>query len=186
MPTHIVSSWEYISSKGVLIGDDIKSQLWGSILNRYINKIFNIRENIEIDRMYQINYAWNTDFLNLMYRWESKHTSKKNAVSNFKNYVWNISINVSYVENMKDRKTCKIQYEWRNFWGAPFSIQVEMQVEDSPNFAWSMVDAIRYAQTALDNKQFWVLKNVSSLYMKTPPYNIDEELSLIEINNFIF
>ena len=186
MPTKLISSWRYGAKENVLIWDDIKSQIGWSILNRYINKIFNIRNNIVLDKMYQINYAWNTDFLNLMYRGESKHKSKKNAVSNFDKFECDTSINVSYVENMKDRKTCKIKYEWKNFWGAPFTINVEMEVEDSPNFAGSMVDVIRYAQWALDKKEYWILENVSALYMKTPPRNIDEEVAISNIAKFIF
>lgn len=186
MPSKIINSWQYISKKSVLVWDDIKSQLWWSILNRYINKIFNIRDNLFLDKMYQINYAWNTDFLNLMYRGESKHKSKKNAVSNFDNIHVPTSINVSYVENMWDRKTCKINYEWRNFWNAPFNIKVEMEVEDSPNFAWSMLDVVRYVKKSLDLENYWILENISALYMKTPPKPIDEELALKNINNFIF
>ncbi len=186
MPANIINSGLYKNPTSVLVWDDIKSQLWGSILNRYINKIFNVRDNLFVDKMYHINYAGNTDFLNLMYRWESKHKSKANAVSNFETMQVIPSINVSYVENMWDRKTCKIQYEWRNFWDAPFNIKVEMEVEDSPNFAGSMIDVIRYAKKALDLKQYGILKNISALYMKTPPVKIDEELVIQKIKNLEF
>lgn len=186
MPSNIINSWLYNNKSSLLVWDDIKSQLWGSILNRYINKIFNIRNNLFIEKMYQINYAWNTDFLNLMYRWESKHKSKKNAVSNFQSFQVDTSINVSYVENMWDRKTCKIYYEWKNFWNAPFNIKVELEVEDSPNFAGSMLDVVRFLQKAKDEWKTWILENVSALYMKTPPKDIEEELAFYEINKLNF
>ncbi|MBS9776455.1 MAG: hypothetical protein KGV57_05165 [Fusobacterium sp.] len=61
-----------------------------------------------------------------------------------------------------------------------------MEVEDSPNFAGSMIDVIRYAKKALDLKQYGILKNISALYMKTPPVKIDEELVIQKIKNLEF
>ena len=57
-----------------VIGDDWKSQLGATIVHRALAKLFEDR-GIKITKSYQLNYAGNTDFINLVMRGETKHVT---------------------------------------------------------------------------------------------------------------
>ncbi len=65
-----------------LIGDDIKSQIGATILHRTLARLFDTRGAV-IDRMYQLNFGGNTDFLNMQekQRLTMKRISKTRAVT---------------------------------------------------------------------------------------------------------
>lgn len=167
-----------------LIGDDVKSQFGGTIVHRALVKLMAHR-GIHIDKTYQLNYAGNTDFGNLMVRGASKHRSKKAAVEWLVPYDLNMSVNVSFIENMGDRKTAVWHVEACNFAGAPLHFEAKMEVEDSPNFAGVMVDMIRYCRIALDRGTSGVLTSASAFLCKQSPTQIDDELAMRYLTEFV-
>ena len=50
-----------------IIGDDIKSQVGSTIIHRVLTRLFRDR-GVRLDRTYQLNFAGNTDFLNMLER----------------------------------------------------------------------------------------------------------------------
>lgn len=63
-----------------ILGDDWKSQIGATIIHRALAKLFEDR-GIKITKSYQLNYAGNTDFINLVMRGETKHVTKHDAVA---------------------------------------------------------------------------------------------------------
>jgi len=161
-----------------IIGDDYKSQLGGTILNR---DLFNlcIQRGIKIKKAYQLNYGGNTDFWNLT-DWErgkTKHASKKRGVSPTMKYEIPLSVNVSHLEVLNDEKICRIEIWGENFGGTSIKLEAKLHVVDSPNSAGVMVDGIRCCKLALDRGIGGVLESASSYLMKSSPvqYSSDEE-----------
>ena len=167
-----------------LIGDDVKSQFGGTIFHRALVKLM-VERGVHIDKTYQLNYAGNTDFANLMLRGATKHRAKKAAVEFLVPYDPNMSVNVSFIENMGDRKTALWHVEGCNFGGAPLRFDAKMEVEDSPNFAGVMVDMIRYSRIALDRGTSGVLTSASAFLCKHPPTQIDDELAVRYLAEFV-
>jgi myo-inositol-1-phosphate synthase len=58
--------------------------------------------------------------------------------------------------------------EGRKFGDVPLTIDLRLSVEDSPNSAGIMVDAIRCCKVALDRKVSGVLISPSAYFMKHP------------------
>src|SRR5262249_433266 len=85
IPVFIVSNKEWADGflkNGIpVIGDDVKSQLGATIVDRTIMKLFQER-GIKVERTYQLNTGGNTDFLNMLNRsrLKSKKISKTEAV----------------------------------------------------------------------------------------------------------
>jgi myo-inositol-1-phosphate synthase len=173
-----------------IVGDDIKSQVGATITHRALARLFADR-GVRIDRTYQLNFGGNTDFLNMLERerLESKKISKTNAVTSQIDYpvdADNVHVGPSdYVPWLKDRKWAHIRMEGTTFGDVPLNIELKLEVWDSPNSAGVVIDAVRCAKLALDNKIGGALLGPSAYFMKSPPvqYHDDEAHDMVE--NFI-
>ena len=163
-----------------IIGDDIKSQVGATITHRVLTRLFADR-GVKIERMYQLNFGGNTDFLNMLERerLESKKISKTQAVTSQLDYSLgedNIHVGPSdYVPWLEDRKWCYIRMEGRTFGDVPINMELKLEVWDSPNSAGVVVDAIRCVKLALDRGVSGALKAPSAYFMKSPPVQYTDE-----------
>ncbi len=181
IPVFIASEkyWQkrFEAKKLPIIGDDIKSQVGATILHRTLVNLY-LDRGMPIDRTYQLNTGGNTDFLNMLERerLRSKKISKTNAVVSqirargLDIAPENVHIGPSdYVPWQKDNKVCFIRIESRHFGDVPTNLEVRLSVEDSPNSAGVVIDAIRCAKLALDNGVSGALIGPSAYFMKSPP-----------------
>ncbi|MFH1598324.1 MAG: inositol-3-phosphate synthase [Patescibacteria group bacterium] len=166
-----------------IIGDDIKSQVGATILHRTLTNLF-LDRGMPIDRTYQLNIGGNTDFLNMLERarLSSKKISKTNAVKSqierrglsIKDE--NIHVGPSdYVPWQKDNKICYLRIESRHFGDVPMNVECRLSVEDSPNSAGVVIDAIRCIKLALDRKISGTLFGPSAYFMKSPAIQYTDE-----------
>ena len=187
MPTLIVSDPAYqkaaIENGVQLIGDDVKSQLGGTAIHRALATLFNAR-GVHMTETYQINYAGNTDFANLMARGLSKHKTKQEAVTSLMPYPVTMSTGFTFVSLMKDRKTSIFWINGANFGNAPLHLEAKLEVEDSANFAGVMVDMIRYARLAKDRGITGVLDSACSFLTKHPPKQIPDMEAWANLKEF--
>ncbi len=173
-----------------VVGDDIKSQLGATILHRTLVRLCEDR-GIKIDRTYQLNFGGNTDFLNMLNRdrLRSKKISKTEAVeSQFKEPLGEDNIHIGpsdYVPWQKDNKVCFLRIEGRGFAEVPLKLEMRLSVEDSPNSAGIVIDAIRLIKIARDRKLGGPLVAVSSYAMKHPPQQIDDRIARAMIMEFV-
>ena len=68
---------------------------------------------------------------------------------------------------------------------APFSIEMKLKVEDSPNSAGVVVNAIRAAQVALDRNIHGVAIHACPWLFKNPPEQLNEDDVFTVFENFI-
>jgi len=170
-----------------IIGDDIKSQVGATIAHRVLTRLFRDR-GVKLERTYQLNFGGNTDFYNMLERerLESKKISKTNSVTSQLDYQLdpdNIHVGPSdYVPWLKDRKFCHIRMEGRTFGDVPLSLELKLEVWDSPNSAGVVIDAIRCCKLALDRGLKGALVAPSAYFMKSPPvqYTDDEARQMVE------
>ena len=167
-----------------VIGDDVKSQLGGTVLHR-ANVVCMLSRGIHINKTYQLNYAGNTDFYNLVHRGESKEKTKREAVESMIPYDAHVSASFSHVPNMGDRKTTRFRFELSNFSNAPIMVDALLEVEDSANFAGVVVDAIRCCRVALDRGTGGVLTSASAYFSKHPPEQIPDQEAQEMLEEFI-
>jgi len=181
IPVFIASEkyWQkrFEAKKLPIIGDDIKSQVGATILHRTLVNLYMDR-GMPIDRTYQLNTGGNTDFLNMLERERlySKKISKTNAVVSqikargLEIHPDNVHVGPSdYVPWQKDNKVCYLRIESRHFGDVPTNLELRLSVEDSPNSAGVVIDAVRCAKLALDNRVSGALYGPASYFMKSPP-----------------
>lgn len=194
MPVFIASDgrWgdAFLKKKIPIIGDDIKSQLGATIVHRVLARLFHER-GVKIDNMYQLNVGGNTDFLNMLSRdrLRNKKISKTNAVQSIlkeKMLEDNIHIGPSdYIPWLKDNKLCFLRIEGRIFGDIPINAELRLSVEDSPNSAGIVIDAIRCCKLALDRNIGGPLTSISAYAMKHPPLQLSDHKAREFVESFI-
>jgi myo-inositol-1-phosphate synthase len=194
IPVFIASdpAWEkrFRQANLPLIGDDIKSQLGATIVHRRLVDLFRMR-GVRIKRTYQINVGGNTDFLNMLNRdrLTSKKISKTEAVqSRFSKRLPDESLHVGpsdYVPWLNDNKIAFMRVEGEAFGGAPVNIELRLDVEDSPNSAGVVIDAIRCCKIARDQGRGGALKAASAFFCKHPPVPLSDEEAFSRLEDFI-
>lgn len=149
-------------------GDDIQSQVGATIIHRTLVSLIRERGQI-IDNSYQLDIGGNMDFDNLTdkSRLSSKKISKTDPII-YEAGTGNVKIvPADYIPFLGDNKIAYINIKGRQFGDFPFEIELKMSVEDSPNNAGVMVDAVRAMKISLDRKlagyQVW-----SAYFFKHP------------------
>jgi myo-inositol-1-phosphate synthase len=168
-------------------GDDIKSQVGATILHRVVARLFYDR-GINLDSTYQLNIGGNTDFENMTVenRLESKRTSKTEAVTSLIPYEVPTRIGPSdYVPFLKDHKVCYIRINGHGFGNLPITFDTKLVVNDSPNSAGVVIDAIRAVKIALDRGIKGSLLGISSYCFKHPPQQVPDDEARRWVEEFI-
>jgi myo-inositol-1-phosphate synthase len=194
MPVFIASNGEWsdrFKEKNIpIIGDDVKSQIGATITHRVLANLFKNR-GVKLERTYQLNTGGNTDFLNMLNRerLKSKKISKTKAVQSVLEkplHEDNIHIGPSdYVPWQKDNKLAFIRMEGKLFGGVPMNLELRLSVEDSPNSAGIVIDAIRCCKLALDRNIGGILYSPAAYFMKHPPLQMDDEEARKRVEMFI-
>jgi len=173
-----------------IVGDDIKSQVGATIVHRTLTRLFGDR-GVELDRTYQLNTGGNTDFLNMkaLDRLKSKKVSKTESVQSQLDERLdskNIHIGPSdYVPWQNDNKVAFIRMEGRGFGNVPLELELRMSVQDSPNSAGVVINAIRCAKLGLERGIGGPLEAASAYYMKSPPEQMRDSLACELTDAFI-
>ncbi|HET8972142.1 MAG TPA: inositol-3-phosphate synthase [Pseudolabrys sp.] len=173
-----------------IIGDDIKSQVGATIVHRALARLFADR-GVGLDRTYQLNTGGNTDFLNMLERsrLKSKKISKTESVQSQLDErldARDIHIGPSdYVPWQQDNKVCFIRMEGHGFGNAPIELELRLSVQDSPNSAGVVIDAIRCVKLALERGEAGPLEAPSAYYMKSPPRQLRDSVAYDACNAFI-
>jgi myo-inositol-1-phosphate synthase len=156
-----------------IIGDDIKSQVGATIVHRQLARLFEDR-GVQIERTSQLNVGGNMDFYNMLERerLESKKISKTRAVTSImENEIEDANVYIGpsdYVEWLGDRKWAHIRLEGRSFGDVPLTVELKLEVWDSPNSAGIVIDAVRIVKLALNDGVAGQLDGPSSYLMKSP------------------
>ena len=165
-----------------IVGDDIKSQIGATIVHRTLTRLFGDR-GVSLDRTYQLNTGGNTDFLNMkaLDRLKSKKISKTESVqSQLDDRLEGRNIHIGpsdYVPWQDDNKIAFIRMEGRGFGDVPLELELRLSVQDSPNSAGVVIDAVRCAKLGLERGIGGPLEAVSAYYMKTPPIQMRDSVA---------
>ncbi len=168
-------------------GDDIKSQVGATILHRVIAKLFYDR-GVKLDSTYQLNIGGNTDFENMTVesRLQTKRVSKTEAVRSLIPYDVPTRIGPSdYVPFLGDHKICYIRVNSHSFGNLPLTLDAKLVVNDSPNSAGVVIDAVRATKIALDRGISGPLLGISSYSFKHPPRQVPDDEARQWVEDFI-
>ena len=194
MPVFIASTPEWarlFADAGLpIVGDDIKSQVGSTIVHRVLAKLFEDR-GVRLDRTYQLNFGGNMDFMNMLERERltSKKISKTQSVqSQLQKKLPEDDIHIGpsdYVPWLKDRKWAQVRLEGTAFGEVPMTVELKLEVWDSPNSAGIVIDAIRCCRLAMDRGVSGPLIGPSAYFMKSPPVQFSDDSAREMVEEFI-
>ncbi|MDQ6482108.1 Myo-inositol-1-phosphate synthase [Dyadobacter sp. LHD-138] len=181
IPVFIASDpeWEqkFIAAGIPIIGDDMRSQFGASIVSQMLQELAFERGH-HVKAHIQRNVGGNTDFLNMedKNRLKSKKISKENVIR-AQNDIRGIATEDSflhagpseYIAFYGDNKVANFRLELEGFMGAPVIFDAQLSVQDSPNSAGVVIDAIRYVYVARELGLVGALRGPSASTQKTPP-----------------
>lgn len=174
IPVFIASDKEWVDkfekANLPIIGDDIKSLIGATITHRTLIQMI-VERGAKIDSTYQLNIGGNTDFRNMIdqSRLKSKKISKTESVKSvIPNNAFVYAGPNGCIDCLNDNKICHLRINFKGFGNIDNSIDLKLSVEDSPNSAGIVVDAIRVAKLALDKKMLKAVSYASSYCMKHP------------------
>jgi myo-inositol-1-phosphate synthase len=96
-----------------------------------------------------------------------------------------MSSGFSFLFTQEDTKTAIIWLEAEKFGGAPIHLFAKLDVEDSPNSAGVIIDAIRCCKIAKDRGVGGSLEAASAYLMKHPPRQYPDEEARRMLEEFI-
>ena len=194
MPVFIASrpEWEakFRAKRLPIVGDDIKAQIGATIVHRVLSSLFGAR-GVNVERTYQLNTGGNTDFMNMLDRQRlgSKKESKTEAVQAMlaqRLADENIHVGPSdYVPWQKDNKLCFLRLEGNQWGNVPMNLELRLSVEDSPNSAACVMDAIRCCKIALDRGDGGALIGPSAYFCKHPPQQFSDDVAAQMVDEYI-
>jgi myo-inositol-1-phosphate synthase len=191
IPSFIASvpEWQRRFEKATLpvAGDDVMSQVGATVTHKTLVKML-VDRGAMIEESYQLNIGGDTDFLNMLEeeRLTSKRESKSSAVAAMIPYQVPLKIGPSdYVPFLKNKKICYIWIKGRYFGDTPFSLDVKLDVIDSPNSAGIVIDVIRATKLALDRGISGPLVSISAYAFKHPPVQAPYEVAKRWFEEFI-
>jgi len=170
-----------------IIGDDIKSMVGATIVHRALTQMI-VERGSRIRSTYQINVGGNTDFLNMVdtERLSSKRVSKTESVSTQIPYDAHVYAGPNgHIEFLNDNKICYLRLDFDLFGDVPASIDLKLSVEDSPNSAGVVIDAVRIAKLALDKGVGGPIESACAYFMKHPPTQMREPEARASLERFI-
>jgi myo-inositol-1-phosphate synthase len=193
IPVFIASDPEWarkFEQAGVpIVGDDIKSQVGATIVHRTLARLFEDR-GTTIDHTYQLNFGGNMDFMNMLERsrLKSKKVSKTQSVtSQIDQGISDRDVHIGpsdHVPWLDDRKWALIRLEGRNFGNVPLTVELKLEVHDSPNSAGVIIDAVRCAKVGMDRGMAGPLEGPSAYFMKSPPKQLRDEVARELVEEF--
>jgi myo-inositol-1-phosphate synthase len=194
IPVFIASDPEWAAkfeAAGVpIVGDDIKSQVGATIVHRTLARLFEDR-GTTIDHTYQLNFGGNMDFKNMLERsrLKSKKISKTQSVtSQIDQGISDHDVHIGpsdHVPWLDDRKWALIRLEGRNFGDVPLTVELKLEVHDSPNSAGVIIDAVRCAKVAQDRGIGGPVTPACQYFMKSPPVQVHDEEARDALEKFI-
>ncbi|MFI6776099.1 inositol-3-phosphate synthase [Nocardia sp. NPDC050412] len=175
-------------NRGVpLLGDDLRSHLGATTLHTALLDLLHSR-GLRVVNTYQLNVGGNTDFLNLADpgRSASKQRSKRRALSAAGIDASNVAAGPNgFVPHLGDTKIGFLRIEADSVLDTPLSLEIRMEVEDSPNAAGVLANAVRAVVAAKASGISGVVDDVCAFLFKSPRRAATEAVGLREFQAFV-
>lgn len=184
IPVFIASDPEWaqrFANAGIpIIGDDMRSQFGASIVSAVLQELA-FKRGHEVQVHYQDNVGGNTDFLNMQDqgRLASKKVSKENVIKRQNDIAGKAVVADSiaagpakYFPDLGDNKRAHWLIRMTGFGGAPVEFTADLSVQDSPNSAGVVIDAIRFLMVARSLGIVGPIYGPSAFTQKTPPIDM--------------
>ncbi|MEM3833262.1 MAG: L-myo-inositol-1-phosphate synthase [Thermoprotei archaeon] len=174
-PSNIVNDEEIVSrcrNLGLpVVGDDLLSQLGGTILHKQILNFLEER-GILIESSYQLDAGGSVETLNTMNEdvKQLKRTIKTKTVSSAITQEAEIATGTTdYVPFLSDTRISYLWVKGYGYLGSPIILDIKLRTEDGPNAGNVLLDVTRALKIARDRGLTGPVKPICDYGFKNPP-----------------
>jgi len=177
-PANIVNDKKLVSkfmkAKLPVVGDDLMSQIGGTIFHKSILDFLNSR-GVKVKSCYQLDVGGGTESRATAEesRKMLKRGIKTDSIRSVLPYKFKIvSGTTDYVEFLGNKR---VSYYWLNgeyFNGAPVIVDIYLRTLDGPNSGAIILDVVRACKIALERKTGGALTSICAYGFKNPPKRI--------------
>ncbi|MGW7466966.1 inositol-3-phosphate synthase [Streptomyces xantholiticus] len=170
-----------------LLGDDLRSHVGATTLHTALIELLQSR-GLAVVNTYQLNVGGNTDFLNLAdpKRAAGKLRTKRSALHAAGIDASTVSAGPNgFVKYLGDEKTCFIRIEAASVLDSNLVLDVRMQVEDSPNAAGVLVNAVRVAKVAAEHGHAGSVHDVCAFLFKNPREGATDSVGIRKFREYV-
>jgi len=157
-----------------LIGDDVMSQIGGTVLHKNLLEFLNLR-GVKLLKSYQIDVGGGMESYNTLEpsRRSLKRKIKTDTIKHSIPYkVEVVAGTTDYVDFMKNSRTSYFWINGKYFLGMPVTIDLYLRTFDAPNSTPIILDSIRAAKIALERRVGGPLVSVCAYGYKNPPVKV--------------
>jgi len=154
-----------------LIGDDVMSQVGGTILHKNLLEFLGLR-GVKITNSYQVDVGGGMESYNTLEpsKRSLKRKIKTGIIRSALPYEAEIVAGTTdYVDFMENARTSYFWISGKYFLGTPVTIDLYLKTVDAPNSTPIILDSIRAAKLALNRKVGGPLISVCAYGYKQPP-----------------
>jgi myo-inositol-1-phosphate synthase len=163
-----------------LAGDDLMSQLGGTILHRGLIDLLSSR-GISVSRSYQLDVGGSTDTLNTIaeeVRAQKRAIKSGSIASELNHNVETVAGTTDYVEFLGSRRTVYLWLEGFGALGEPYTLDVFFKSSDPANASNVVLDVIRGLAMDKEDGRGGVAETLSAYAFKNPPKPVKARLAL--------
>ena len=153
-----------------LAGDDLMSQMGATVLHIGLMEFLD-RRGVRVKESYQLDVGGGSESINTLEKTrETKRTIKTEAVKSAVKYDFPlVSGSADFVDFLVNGRDSYFWFKGTYFSGAPFTMDVKLSTEDSPNAGAVLIDVIRGLKIAKDRGVGGAIEPICSYGFKRPP-----------------
>lgn len=173
-----------------VLGDDVTGQAGATSTHRAIAEALEAR-GIDPERTYQLNVGGGTGKRATQDRGRRETASRgpREAVQGSLDERLDegqIKAGPSdFVPFLGDDKVAFVRLEGQGFLASPVELELRLSVEDAPNAAGTLLDALRCAKLGADDGRAGPLEAPSSAFFKAPPSPVPEHEAIDRLESFL-
>ncbi|HYB92584.1 MAG TPA: L-myo-inositol-1-phosphate synthase, partial [archaeon] len=165
---------KFMQAKLPVIGDDLMSQIGGTIFHKSILDFFNSR-GVKVKSCYQLDVGGGTESRATIEesRKMLKRGIKTDSIRSVLPYKFNIvSGTTDYVEFLGNKRVSYYWLKGEYFNGAPVMVDIYLRTLDGPNCGSIIFDVVRACKIALGRKTGGILPSICAYGFKDSPKKI--------------
>ncbi len=158
-------------ARRVIVGDDLMSQLGGTILHRGILKLM-VGRGVKVRRSYQLDVGGSTETFNTLneeIRMAKRNVKTESIASEVPYKFDTVAGTTDYVDYLGNNRTSYFWIEGTGFLGSPTTVDMYLRYSDGPNAGNIILDVLRAVQASVRRREYGAIQEICAYGFKRPP-----------------
>jgi myo-inositol-1-phosphate synthase len=158
-------------NRRVIVGDDLMSQLGGTILHRGILKLL-VGRGLKVSRSYQLDVGGSTETFNTLneeIKMAKRSVKTESIISEVPYKFDSVAGTTDYVDYLGNNRTSYFWIEGTGFLGSPTTVDMYLRYSDAPNAGNIILDVVRAVEASVKRRDYGAIQEICAYGFKRPP-----------------